>query len=622
MTVGHAHGSNWLLLVAVAVSSLDPASPAQAGQEHESQKTVLALFATGRDAEGTITFDRTLRRSLYGGLGGALDYYSEYLDTGRFSDPQYQAALAEFLRKKYNGRHFDVLLTISGGLGLLAEHRDELFPLAPVVSWSLTSPPSVTLPNSTGLVADVDFGASLELVARLQPDVQQVFVVSGASSTDKLNAERARDQFRRFEPRFSFNYLSGLTTQELEQRVANLPPASVVYYVVVYQDGAGATFYPLEYLDRIAAVANRPIYCWIDSTINHGVLGGRMVPLKSHAEALANLTLRVLRGERADSIPVSKAANLDIIDWRQLQRWGISEARVPARTVVLYREPGLWERYKTHVVGALAFMFVQSALIAGLLIQRRARQRAEVESRRNLALAVDANRRVTMTALTGSIAHELGQPLNAILHNATAGELLVASSRATPETLGEILADIRRGGLRASQIIERHRTMLRSHQLEATPIDIHAVLQESVALLAHDSKAQRNQVELELTPGPCMVVGDAVLLQQVVVNLMMNAIEAMVATPQERRRITVHTEVTPDSVGVSVRDAGTGIPASGDGKLFEPFVTTKTNGMGIGLTITRTIVEAHRGTIEAHNNPEGGATFTVTLPRAGTAMMP
>jgi len=610
--------SSWLLSAAVVVSSLALARPVQAGQEPPSQKRVLALHGTGRDVEGTVTIDRELRRNLSRGLDGALDYYSEYFDSGRFPELQYEAAFAEFLRQKYGGRHFDVLVTLdNGGLEFLAEHRDELFPGVPVVFWSFVGPSPVTLPNSTGILAQVDLGGSLELATALQPDVEQVFVVSGAAPSDRVSAERALDQFRRFEPRLRFTFLSGLPTSELRRRLAALPPASIVYYLVVYQDGDGQTFQPLEYLDEVTAVANRPTYAWIDSGIGHGVVGGRMLRLAANAAAIARLALRVLEGERAESIPVAKAAvDRDVVDWRQLRRFGISEARVPAGAEVLFREPGVWEQYRAYIVGAVAFMLVQSALIGGLLIQRRARQRAEVESRRNLALAADANRRVTMTALTGSIAHELGQPLNAILHNATAGEMLVAGSRATPETLREILADIRAGGLRASQIVERHRTMLRSRQLEAAPVDIHAVVRESIALVAPDSKAQRCQVELELPPGACFVKGDAVLLQQVVVNLVVNAIDAMAETPPEGRRVTVCSEITPGSVSVSVRDAGTGLPASGDGALFEPFVTTKTSGMGIGLTIARTIVDAHRGRIDARDNPEGGATFTVTLPRS------
>ena len=107
-------------------------------------------------------------------------------------------------------------------------------------------------------------------------------------------------------------------------------------------------------------------------------------------------------------------------------------------------------------------------------------------------------------------------------------------------------------------------------------------------------------------------------MRQVLVNLVMNAMDAMAETPPARRRVTISTEVRAADVEVSVRDTGTGLPAQIDGTLFTPFVTTKAHGLGIGLTITRTIVDAHGGTIDAHNNPEGGATFTVTLRRSET----
>jgi C4-dicarboxylate-specific signal transduction histidine kinase len=104
-----------------------------------------------------------------------------------------------------------------------------------------------------------------------------------------------------------------------------------------------------------------------------------------------------------------------------------------------------------------------------------------------------------------------------------------------------------------------------------------------------------------------------VLLQQVLVNLLINAMDAMADTPQARRRVAIRSEVKPDAVEISVRDAGTGLPGQIDGTVFTPFVTTKSNGIGIGLTIARTIVDAHGGSIDARNNPGGGATFTMTL---------
>jgi C4-dicarboxylate-specific signal transduction histidine kinase len=168
------------------------------------------------------------------------------------------------------------------------------------------------------------------------------------------------------------------------------------------------------------------------------------------------------------------------------------------------------------------------------------------------------------------------------------------------------------------QIIDRHRSMLRSRQLDKKPIDLHAVISESLTLVGHDMRARQIEATVNLSSTPCVISGDQVLLEQVLVNLLVNAMDAMAETPPARRRITISSEVSAADVAVSVRDAGTGLPAHFHDAFFAPFVTTKANGLGIGLTIARTIVDAHSGTIDAHNNPEGGATFIVTLRRNHT----
>ncbi len=294
---------------------------------------------------------------------------------------------------------------------------------------------------------------------------------------------------------------------------------------------------------------------------------------------------------------------------------GLRKAACRRAASCINRNPGLWEEHKVTVLGSVGALALQSLLIVGLLSQRRARRQAESDSRRNLALAADASRRQTMSALTTSMAHELGQPLSSMIHNAEALQAMVDADRATSGTTTEILTDIRTQGVQAAQIIERHRTMLRSHQLDRKPIDLHAVVHDSRALVAHDLKARQIEAAVDLSSQPCVVSGDPVLLQQVLVNLMMNAIDAMAATPPMKRRLTITTAVRAADVQLSVRDSGPGLPPEIDGTLFTPFVTTKPHGLGVGLTIVRTIVEAHGGTIDAHNNADGGATFTVTLPR-------
>jgi C4-dicarboxylate-specific signal transduction histidine kinase len=337
------------------------------------------------------------------------------------------------------------------------------------------------------------------------------------------------------------------------------------------------------------------------------------------SRSTADAAIRILNGAQPSNITVTpQRPGTPVFDWRELQRWGIAESRLPQGSLVRYRNPSVWEKYKVLIVSGAGALIVQSVLIIALLYQRRARQRAELESRRNLALAADASRRQTMAALGNSIAHEIGQPLFSMVCNAQALQRMITTEQATPETTEEILSDIESEGIKAKQIIDRNRAMLRSRQLDKKPIDLRAVISESLALVGHDMTARQIEATVHQSPDPCIISGDQVLLQQVVVNLVVNAMDAMAETPPERRRVIMKTEVSGADVAVSVRDTGTGLPAHINGKLFAPFVTTKAHGLGIGLTIARTIVDAHGGTIDAHNNPEGGATFTVKLRRSAT----
>ena len=157
--------------------------------------------------------------------------------------------------------------------------------------------------------------------------------------------------------------------------------------------------------------------------------------------------------------------------------------------------------------------------------------------------------------------------------------------------------------------------MLRGRDMDQKPTDLRLVIDESLALVAHDINARQIQATVDLSSSPCIISGDQVLLQQVIVNLVLNAMDAMASMPPARRQLTVRSQVTAADVVVSVSDTGTGLPADVS-TLFTPFVTEKSHGLGIGLTIARSIVDAHGGTIGAQNNPDGGATFTISFPRS------
>jgi signal transduction histidine kinase len=229
-----------------------------------------------------------------------------------------------------------------------------------------------------------------------------------------------------------------------------------------------------------------------------------------------------------------------------------------------------------------------------------------------------------MGELATSLAHELNQPLNAILQNVGVAQMLLKSHPPGVELseLSEIVGDIHKDDLRASEVIRRMRTLLEKHELEARPLELEHMARETVALVSADASVRGIDIEVESVGQVPPIVGDRVHLQQVVLNLVMNAMDAVRGQPPERRRVRVTTSADDGWARLRVSDGGAGIPADHLKTIFEPFYSTKPGGrgMGMGLAIARRIVEAHDGEMGAFNNPTSGATvwFAVPLGRRGS----
>jgi two-component system sensor kinase FixL len=243
------------------------------------------------------------------------------------------------------------------------------------------------------------------------------------------------------------------------------------------------------------------------------------------------------------------------------------------------------------------------------------RKRAELDAQRSRQELAHVTRVSTMGELTASLAHELNQPLTGILTNAQAARRFLEF---TPPDLGEIraiLADIIDDDKRASEVIQRLRDLLRKGDMELRPLDIHALIRDVVKLVSSDLVIRNLTVTLDLAPERPMVAGNRVQLQQVVLNLLINGMEAMADGADRERPLVIRTERTEArTVRVSVQDAGTGLREGTQDLVFEPFYTTKPTGMGMGLSIARSIIEAHNGVIWMRSNPLQGATVSFDLP--------
>jgi two-component system sensor kinase FixL len=246
------------------------------------------------------------------------------------------------------------------------------------------------------------------------------------------------------------------------------------------------------------------------------------------------------------------------------------------------------------------------------------RKEAELEVQRSRQELAHFARVSTVGQLTASIAHELNQPLTGILTNARAGLRFLDAGPPDVAELRDILADIVADDKRAAEVIRRLREILRKGETQRVLLDVNVLVADVVRLLNSDAIIRNLTVTLDLHPRPVLAYGDRVELEQVLLNLLINAMDAMAEVAEGDRTIVVTTEATLDSVHVAVRDRGKGVSVNGSDRLFEPFFTTKPSGMGMGLTIARTVIEGHGGLIWTTDNAGGGAVFHFALPAAVT----
>ncbi|WP_457094334.1 sensor histidine kinase, partial [Microvirga sp. P5_D2] len=299
----------------------------------------------------------------------------------------------------------------------------------------------------------------------------------------------------------------------------------------------------------------------------------------------------------------------------------ISESRLPPGSEVWFREPTAWERYSWQISLIAAVILLQAGLISALLREHRRRRLAEVQSRQRMVELAHVNRFSTAGELTASISHEVNQPLGSILANAEAAAAILKAQNpdiaALPDIveLKEIVNDILRDDRRASEVIRRMRSLLKKAPFELRNVDLNDVVRETLGLLSSLAVGQKFELTSLLTQNALPVLADRIQLQQVILNLVVNGIDAMKDTPAEHRIIRIQTSRAGEFAELSVSDRGPGIPEDKLKEIFEPFFTTKQEGMGMGLCIAHTIIESHGGRISAESHAVG-AVFRVSLPLA------
>nr|WP_281720697.1 ATP-binding protein [Nitrosomonas nitrosa] len=720
----------------------------------KAEETILVLYSDSRTLAAISLFDDKLRATLRANPSANVDIISEFLELGRYPADVYPALVTAFLREKY--RNTKLLAVIAGGplaLEFLLQHGAEIFPHTTVVhayvdrAWLADK----ALPtNFIGIPAQFEVAKTADIALHLHPKARRVVVITGGGPTDQHLRLFFRRDANRYAGRAAFEFWDGLPMTDVLRRLAALPADSIVLTSSVLRDGTGKWFTGQESTKLMAAVSSAPIYGIISAQVGSGLVGGHMPKIEETGAIVASIVLRLAAGEKltSASLPASQPSYY-IFDWRQLQRWGVADDRLPAGSVILFKDPSLWEKYRWQIIvgGVLAVVIIalciaEAFLIAKFVAERRARQQSEEdlrESERQMSLAANAaglapwlwdlstnsivvsergasllgvrndeaisferflsmvhpddretariemdrmrvdrvefdhemrilrsdgsvrwidswgraefggdgrtvrvrgvavdvtarkeaqaearhhrdqaahlSRVSILGQLSGALAHELNQPLSAILSNAEAAQRYLAQDKVNSDELREILADIISDDRRAGAVIERLRALLKRGESEHRTLSLNDLVRDVERLCRSDLVTRNTQLEPQLTPELPPVKGDKVQLEQVLLNLVVNACDAMEECDPGKRLITIRTEpVDGEGVLVTVSDRGPGLPLDGSERVFEPFVTSKVKGMGLGLSISRSIVAAHGGRLWAANSEAGGAMFCFTLP--------
>ncbi|QIF03639.1 ATP-binding protein [Roseimicrobium sp. ORNL1] len=710
----------------------------------EGPQHVLILHSFGRDYAPNGEVASIFRGELARQSPKAIEFVEASLEMARFDGAENEKPLLDFLRAVFEKQMPDLVVPVGGPAVMFCRrHRDTLFPTAPMLLLDAEKrrvEPLKNDPNTVSVGPDVDINALVGNIFEVLPNTRQIYVAQDGSPIGQFwTAVMKREWEAAFSHRVTFHWMNDQSLKQMQSTVRALPPDSVVLVGMMMRDAVGVPIVEETGLEAIHQASNAPVFSFNDVQMEHGTVGGRLVPQKRVAVEGAAVAAKLLSGVPASSLPwQSFPLEPPVYDARELKRWNIPESALPAGATVRFRQVGLWEAHRTSFLAFVGVIALQTVLIALLIA---ARKRAS-EMTANLTLAADSaniglwtrtsgrnemdgsatwrtifglpesgrvtfeevlsrvhpedksnlrsvmelaardggafslehrvvhpdgsvrwvsshgrvhefgnrqkleirgasrditerrratqeaqqrreelahlSRVATLGALSGSLAHELNQPLGIILSNAQAARHLLSRDQPVEEEmreLREIIADIISEDRRAGDVIGRMRTLLRRGEVNLQPLEVNANLEEVVQLTRSDLIGRGVKVDLQLAEGLPRVMSDRVQFQQVLLNLITNAVDAMEASPPGERTITLVTCREGDEVRIDIRDMGPGLPEDPE-SLFKAFHTTKENGMGLGLSISRALVTAHGGKLWATPNEPKGATFHATFPVA------
>src|SRR6478672_10174467 len=464
-------------------------------------KRVMLLHSFGLDFKPWSEYAKSIRSQLVRQSPWPLDIVDISLVTARSSDEDPEAPFVEYLRALFAKRPLDLIVSIGApAAAFVQRHRQRLFAATPTVFTAVDQRRvqySSLTANDAVVALRINYLSAFENILQVLPDTKDVIVIVGTSPIEKFWKEAIGNEAEPLANRIKLSWTDELSFEALLKQASALPPHTAIFWELMIVDAAGVVHEGDVPLTRLHAVASAPIFSYDESFFGNAIVGGPLLLAADTGRQTAAVAIRILNGEKPGEIrpgPVQFAG--PVFDWRELQRWGISENKLPPGSEIRFRNPTAWEQYRAYVLAFVVAILVQSALISWLLYEHWRRQRAEILARNTMSELTHVNRLATAGQLSASIAHEVNQPLAGIVANAQAA--LRWLEKANVEEVREGLKGILSDGLRAGDIITHLRAMFKSDELKKAHVDINKLVLSVLALARIDLLKQEIELKTRL----------------------------------------------------------------------------------------------------------------------------
>ena len=586
-------------------------------------KTIVVFIPMNASMPSFQNFLEGFRSSLSENLKEPYNLQVEYLDLARSSNDIYIKNIVSQYNEKEKDIKIDLLVTVAPfTYSVLKKFGLEALETTPTIRIELDPREGVlefpANKNTVEIIVKFRIDETLKHVFELFPDNKNVYVISGNSVMDRYFINLVHMGTHNFNTHH-FVYISDIALDSIIKVVRKIPEKSIVFIPVYLSNRNNVPFSTPEAIGLIAGNCSAPVFPIFDSFIKtKGGIGGFIFSYVNAGKEAGRIAGEILNGKNPKQVAVNTSSFYQYIyDWKQLERWHLLHSKaIPADSLFYNEEFDFLHEYKWQIIFVLFILISETLLIIYLykLNKRQkeiARQKTETENLYRELIRED--RLSTMVELTASLSHELNQPLTAIQYTAQAGKRFLSSGTLEPKQAEELFDNIIEDDKRAAGLISSVKSMMKLETREQEIVDLNTIIQDTINIFNAEAVRQHIQIKVNHQNGQVHVFGDKVQLQQVLLNMLSNAAIAMEENTPENKIIEIIQIIKKGSVIVSIRDSGPGIPDSMKEKLFKPFATSRKAGFGIGLAVSRSIMEKHNGEIWGENLPGGGAEFSFRL---------